>query len=84
MGGRMTDEKQSDEQMRQEAKVVTMTPEPAQEGGLPSEAHGLIGHQLREEYRRVLAEPLPDKFTKLLEELARSEGQSASRSESKE
>ena len=52
-----------------------MTPEPAPEGGLPPEAQGLIGHQLREEYRRLLTEPLPDKFTKLLEELARSEGQ---------
>ena len=71
------DLKQSDDQMRQEAKVVTMSSEPAREGGLPSEARGLIGHQLREEYRRVLAEPLPDKFTKLLEELAHSEGQSA-------
>ena len=52
-----------------------MTPEPSREGGLPPEAQGLIGHQLREEYRRVLTEPLPDKFTKLLEELARSEHQ---------
>jgi hypothetical protein len=50
-----------------------MTPEPAADGGLPPEAQGLIGHQLREEYRRLLTEPLPDKFTKLLEELARSE-----------
>jgi hypothetical protein len=50
-----------------------MTPEPVSDGGLPSEAQGLIGHQLREEYRRILTEPLPDKFTKLLEDLARSE-----------
>lgn len=52
-----------------------MTPEPASDGGLPPEAQGLIGHQLREEYRRLLTEPLPDKFTKLLEDLARSENQ---------
>ena len=52
-----------------------MTPEPAPDGALPPEAQGLIGHQLREEYRRLLTEPLPDKFTKLLEELARSEGE---------
>ncbi|MFN3746423.1 MAG: NepR family anti-sigma factor [Hyphomicrobiaceae bacterium] len=54
------------------------------ETGLPAEARGLIGHQLREAYRRVLAEPLPDKFTKLLEELARSESQSESKPESNE
>ena len=52
-----------------------MTPEPAPDGVLPPEARGLIGHQLREEYRRLLTEPLPEKFTKLLDELARSEDQ---------
>jgi hypothetical protein len=75
--------KQSDEEMRREARVVTLTSQPAPEAGLPDEARGLIGHQLREEYRRVLAEPLPDKFTKLLEDLARSEGQSESPPENK-
>jgi hypothetical protein len=80
----MADErKQSDEQMRQEARVVSMTPEPATEGGLPPEAQGLIGHQLREEYRRVLTEPLPDKFAKLLDELARSEHQTDGTPETK-
>lgn len=64
--------------MRQEARIVTMPSQPALERGLPAEARGLIGHKLREAYRRVLAEPLPDKFTKLLEELARSESQSES------
>lgn len=78
------DLKRSEEEMRQEARVVTLTPESAPEGGLPAEARGLIGHQLREEYRRVLAEPLPDKFTKLLEELARTEGQSESKPENEE
>ena len=58
-----------------------MTPAPAPEGGLPPEAQGLIGHQLREEYRRLLAEPLPDKFTKLLDELAQSERQSEGKPE---
>lgn len=77
------DQKQSDKEMRQEARVVSMSAgEAAPETGLPEEARGLIGHQLREEYRRVLAEPLPDKFTKLLEELAQSE--SALKPEKKE
>ena len=62
---------------------MTLTPEPAPETGLPAEARGLIGHQLREEYRRVLAEPLPDKFTKLLEDLARTESQPESKPENK-
>lgn len=79
------DQKQSDKEMRQEARVVSMSSaEAALETGLPEEARGLIGHQLREEYRRVLAEPLPDKFTKLLEELAQSETQPALKPENKE
>lgn len=79
------DRKQSDKEMRQEARVVSLTSEdPTPETGLPAEARGLIGHQLREEYRRVLAEPLPDKFTKLLEELAQSEPQPDTKPESKE
>lgn len=80
------DRKQSDKEMRQEARIVSLTSDdddtPA--SGLPAEARGLIGHQLRAEYRRVLAEPLPDKFTKLLEELAQSESQLEPKPESKE
>jgi len=78
------DQKRSGDEMRQEARIVSLTPDGAPETGLPAEARGLIGHQLREEYRRVLAEPLPDKFTKLLEELAQSESQSESKPESQE
>ncbi len=78
------DRKQSEDQMRDEAKIVSMSTEPAPEGGIPAEARGLIGHQLREEYRRLLAEPLPDKFTKLLDELAQSEAQPASKVENNE
>jgi hypothetical protein len=79
------DRKQSDKEMRQEARIVSLTPDDTTpEASLPSEARGLIGHQLREEYRRVLAEPLPDKFTKLLEELAKSETQPETKPESKE
>ncbi len=78
------DRKQSEDQMREEAKIVSMSTEPAPEGGIPAEARGLIGHQLREEYRRLLAEPLPDKFTKLLDQLAQSEAQPASKVENNE
>jgi hypothetical protein len=69
------DRKQSDDEMRHEAKPATMsTPSPLDSDVvLPTEAQGLIGHQLRQEYRRLLSEPLPDKFTKLLDDLAHSE-----------
>jgi hypothetical protein len=69
------DRKQSDDEMRLAANAPALsTPSPG-EGDvvLPPEAQGLIGHQLRQEYKRLLSEPLPDKFTKLLEDLAKSE-----------
>lgn len=40
---------------------------------LPTEAHGRIGRHLRKVYGDMLAEPMPAKFGKLLEELAKSE-----------
>ena len=69
------DREQSDDEMRHEAKSATMsTPSPQDpDVALTTEAQGLIGHQLRQEYRRLLSEPLPDKFTKLLDDLAHSE-----------
>ncbi len=41
-----------------------------------SEFEGKIGRHLRLYYNIRLAEPLPDKFTRLLNELAKSNGQS--------
>lgn len=77
------EQKQSGDEMRHEARTKTMTQEPSSEvdGTLPPEAQGLIGHQLRQEYRRILSEPLPDKFTRLLEELAQSATPSTTKSE---
>jgi hypothetical protein len=75
--------KQSEDEMRHDARLTktpTTAPTAAGETALPSEAQGLIGHQLRQEYRRLLSEPLPDKFSKLLEKLAQSD----SKPESKE
>ncbi len=40
---------------------------------LPMEAQGRIGQHLRRIYGEILAEPLPDKFSKLLNDLAKSE-----------
>jgi hypothetical protein len=73
-----SDQKQSDDEMRRDAISTAMTPAPEAaeaeaNANLPPEAQGLIGHQLRQEYRKLLSEPLPDKFTKLLDELAKSE-----------
>lgn len=82
-------QKRSDDEMRHETRFATpSTPSGTSgtdvEAGLPLEAQGLIGHQLRQEYRRLLSEPLPDKFTKLLDALAHSEGKPESKSESNE
>lgn len=38
---------------------------------LPPEIQGKIGKELRQVYGRMLAEPLPPKFGKLLEELGK-------------
>lgn len=69
------DRKKSDEEMRLEANSTAMSTPSTTEADvvLPTEAQGLIGHQLRQEYKRLLSEPLPDKFTKLLDDLAKSE-----------
>lgn len=69
------DRKQSDDKMRLEANTKTVTtPDSSQpDVVLPTEAQGLIGHQLRQEYKRLLSEPLPDKFSRLLDDLAKSE-----------
>jgi hypothetical protein len=40
---------------------------------LPREARGRIGRHLRQAYGQLLSEPLPDRFSKLLEELAKAE-----------
>lgn len=76
-GDRMgNDRKVNDDEMRLQAKLTATSPSSSpldSDVVLPTEARGLIGHQLRQEYRRLLSEPLPDKFTKLLDDLARSE-----------
>jgi hypothetical protein len=40
---------------------------------LPTEAQGRIGRELRNAYRGLLDEPLPDKFAKLIQDLANSD-----------
>ncbi|MGQ0671525.1 MAG: NepR family anti-sigma factor [Hyphomicrobium sp.] len=43
---------------------------------LPPEVQGELGRQLRQVYGKLLAEPLPDKFTQLLAQLAKPESKS--------
>ena len=42
-------------------------------GGLPPMVQDDIGRRLRGLYGKLAAEPLPDRFTKLLDQLAKSE-----------
>ena len=44
--------------------------------GLPEEARSQIGRKLKQVYGDLLAEPLPDRFSKLLDELAKTERKS--------
>jgi hypothetical protein len=39
----------------------------------PAEIQGHIGKQLRQVYGKLLAEPLPDKFAELLQQLSSNE-----------
>ena len=48
--------------------------EPTPERDLPVEAREVIGRQLRKAYDARLSEPIPEKFTKLLDALAKGEG----------
>ncbi len=46
----------------------------SQQGGLGPDLQAVIGQQLRMVYHEVLNEPIPDRFVRLLEELAKNEG----------
>lgn len=43
---------------------------------LPAEIQNQLGKQLRQVYGKMLAEPMPDKFAHLLQQLAKSEHKS--------
>jgi hypothetical protein len=72
----MKEEKREDvETLREpgDGMECTMGGVPEHGTPLPPEALGRIGQQLREVYGELLAEQLPDKFIKLLENLAKAE-----------
>ena len=49
---------------------------PKAETVLPVQLQGAIGRQLKQVYGQLLAEPLPDKFALLLEQLGKSDTKS--------
>ena len=55
------------------ARVATSKENSASDASLPAAVQGKLGQKLREVYGQLLSEPLPDKFTVLLQELAKSE-----------
>jgi Anti-sigma factor NepR len=48
----------------------------AQTTPLPPEIQNQLGKQLRQVYGKMLAEPMPDKFAQLLQQLAKTEQKS--------
>lgn len=61
------------EDKRKKRETMNREETSAVPASLPNEAHGLIGRQLRNAYRDLLNEPLPDKLAKLIEDLAKSD-----------
>lgn len=60
-----------------EMRVTDESPQPGcgtgkSDSGLPSQLQGAIGKQLRQVYGQMLSEPLPDKFSELLNALGKS------------
>lgn len=51
---------------------------------LPANARDAIGRRLRESLDRIVAEPVPDRFLKLLDQLERSGGEAEAGRQGKE
>lgn len=56
-----------------DARPLTAGRAQAKGPALPPEVQGQIGKQLRQVYGQLLSEPLPDKFSKLLDQLGKPE-----------
>jgi hypothetical protein len=70
----MSDDEKRTNVMQQ--NPTTQMPAVPGEIAMPQEIQGQIGKQLRQIYGKMLAEPLPDKFSKLLADLAKAEPKS--------
>ena len=68
---RQIPEMQPDDSQLQVLKLP-LAPVPATKS-MPPELQGAIGKQLKQVYGKMLQEPLPDKFAKLLSELGKTE-----------
>jgi len=70
--------------MGSHAKASGQRPEAGAEGGersiarIDAKVRAHLGDKLKATYQSLVEEPVPDRFTKLLEELSRSEGKSES------
>ena len=71
-------EKQASDMQDQQSLAEARQEPPASElpPQLPPEIQGEIGRQLRQVYGKLLAEPLPDRFSDLLAQLSRTEEKS--------
>lgn len=71
MTGKSNKPIEQDTENRQEKTMRGRVADELSEVRLPPEVQGELGRQLRQVYGKLLAEPLPDKFTQLLEQLAK-------------
>ncbi len=64
--------------MTRNARLTSEVPAPRRtssvdDHGLDADQRGLLGTQLRAMFQQIVTEPLPDRFQRLLDELARKE-----------
>jgi hypothetical protein len=69
----MSDDKRHKTEMNTDQAVMAEATGVSSPVSLPVELQGAIGKQLKHVYGQMLAEPMPDKFAKLLESLSKSE-----------
>ncbi len=76
-GDEMADKERQNDEMQPESKPpMTVHTGGKADTSLPLELQGAIGKQLKQVYGQMLAEPLPDKFTQLLNKLSKSDSDS--------
>lgn len=72
----MPDKEMTEKDKRVQAKTVDLSDEQT----LPPEVQASIGRQLKRVYADIVAEPMPDRFGKLLDELAQAGRKSGGKS----
>ncbi len=69
-----------EEKTEMDKRVQSHELEVSGEQSLPPEVQASIGRQLKRAYADIVAEPLPDRFSKLLDELAQANKKSGDKS----